>query len=96
MRFEVVDGVEGFVVEDGEGAGGESADEEATEETWGVGDGDVSDVVPSDSGACECLVDDGEDCLEVAASGDFGDDAAVGFENVDLRDDDVAQKFAVF
>ncbi len=50
MTFEVVNWVEGFVVEDGEGAGGESADEETAEESGGVGDGDGVDVVPSDFG----------------------------------------------
>ena len=41
MGFEVVDGVEGFVVQNGEGASGEGADEETAEETRSVGDGDV-------------------------------------------------------
>ncbi len=86
----MVDGVEGFVVEDGEGAGGESADEETAEEAGGVGDGNGVDVVPSDFGVCKGFVDDGEDGFEVASGCDFGDDAAVGFENVDLGDDDVA------
>ena len=42
--------VEGFVVKDSEGAGGEGADEEATEEAGGVGDGDAVDVVPGGFG----------------------------------------------
>lgn len=42
-------------------------------------------------------MDDGEDGFEVGAGGDFGDDSAVGSENVDLGDDDVAEDFgAVF
>ena len=95
VALEMVDGVEGFVVKDSEGAGSEGADEEATEEAGGVGDGDGVDVSPGDLGVVHGLVDDGEDCLEVASGGDFGDDAAVGFEDVDLRDDDVRKKFAV-
>ena len=40
----MVDGVERFVVEDGEGAGGEGADEEGAEKAGGVGDGDGVDA----------------------------------------------------
>lgn len=36
-------------------------------------------------------MDDGEDGFEVGAGGDFGDNSAVGGENVNLRDDDVAE-----
>ena len=77
-------GVEGFVVEDGEGAGGEGADEEGAEEAGGVGDGDGVDLGPMEAGSDERLVDDGEDGFDVGASGDFGDDAAVNFVDVDL------------
>ena len=61
-----------------------------------MGDGDVGDVVPSNVGVCDSFVDDREDGLEVAAGGDFGDDATVSFEDVDLGDDDVRKKFTVF
>ena len=40
----MVDGVERFVVENGEGAGGESADEEGAEEARCMGDGDRINV----------------------------------------------------
>lgn len=36
-------------------------------------------------------MDDGEDGLEVGASGDFRDDSAVGFEDVDLGNDDTTE-----
>lgn len=39
-----MDGVEGLVPEDCEGAGGEGADEEGANEAGGVGDGDGVDV----------------------------------------------------
>ena len=39
----MVDGVEGDVMEDREGAGGEGADEKGTEESGGVGDGEIVD-----------------------------------------------------
>lgn len=48
----MVDGVEGFLVEDGEGAGGKGADEKGTEEAGGVGDSDGVDVVPSAMSVC--------------------------------------------
>ena len=102
MGLEVVDGVERFVVEDGESAGGEGADEEAAEEAGGVGDGEGVDFGPVvlagggfEAGASEGLVDDGEDGFEVRAGGDFWDDAAVGFEDVDLGDDDVCEQLVV-
>ena len=91
MRLEMVNGVEGFVVEEGEGAGGQSADEEGTEKAWGVGDGDGVDVVPGEGGVGEGAVEDGEDGFEVGTGGDFGDDATVGFENVNLGNDNVRQ-----
>ncbi len=46
MAFQVVDGIEGFGVEDGEGAGGEGADEQRAEEAGGVSDGDGVNFVP--------------------------------------------------
>lgn len=45
VGLQVVDGVEGFFVEEGEGAGGQSADEEGTQEPGSVGDGDGVDGV---------------------------------------------------
>ena len=55
-----------------------------------MSDGDVVNVVPVGVGVLHGFVDDGKDGFEVASGCDFGDDAAVGFENVDLRDDNVA------
>lgn len=46
VGFEVMDGVEGLVVKDGEGAGGEGADEKGAEQTRGMGDSDGVDVRP--------------------------------------------------
>lgn len=36
-----------------------------------------------------------KDSFEVGASGDFGDDATIGGENVNLRNDYVAEDFTV-
>lgn len=84
-------GVERFVVEDGESASGEGADEERAEKTGGVGDGDSIDIGDLELGFFKRLVDDGEDSLDVRASGDFGDYAAVSLVNIDLGNYDVAQ-----
>ena len=46
----MVDGVEGLVMEDGEGAGGEGADEKGTKEAGCVGDGDGVDIIPGAAG----------------------------------------------
>lgn len=62
-----------------------------------MSDGDGVDLGPFLSfgligkGLVESLVDDRKNGFEMGAGGNFGDDAAVGFEDVDLRDDDVAQ-----
>lgn len=88
----MVDGVEGFVVQNRESAGGESADEEGTEEAGRMSDGDsiyFRPVIFFEAGALESLVDNGHDCFEVRTGGDFGNDATVGFKNVDLGNDDV-------
>ena len=42
----MVDGVEGFLMKEGESAGGEGADEEGTEETGSMSDGDSVDFSP--------------------------------------------------
>ena len=57
----MVDGIEGFVVEDGEGAGGEGANEEGAKEARGMGDSDAVNIIPGTMGFCEGLLDDGED-----------------------------------
>ena len=93
----MVDGVEGFIVKEGEGASGKSTDEEGAGEAGAVGDGDGVEVLDFEFGVLEGFVDDGEDGFDVGAGGDFGDDSAVGGVDVDLGDDDVAEDFcAVF
>lgn len=130
VGFEVVDGVEGLIPEEGERTGGEGADEEGTEQAWSVGDGDGVDIVGgvevfgvvdvaiwggvwgdfrfevgvsceevlavfSNAGLEEGLVDDWQNNLKVGAGGDFGDDATISGENIDLGDDDVAEEIEV-
>lgn len=96
----MVNGVEGLIVQDGEGAGGESADEEGAEEAGGVGDGEGVDFVPvvlamfGEAGVGEGLVDDRKDSLEVGTSGDFGNNATVAFKEVDLGNDGIRKQVA--
>ena len=89
MRFEVVDGVEGLVVQNRESAGGEGSDQEGTEEAGSVGDGNIIDVGPGVVSVVESLMESGEDGFEMRTGGDFGDDAAVSLKDVDLGVDDV-------
>ena len=85
-------GVEGFVVEEGEGAGGEGADEERTVQTWGM-----SDRYGVVVGVFGGLVNHGEDSFDVGAGGYLGDDATVEGVEVDLGNDDVGKNLgAVF
>lgn len=47
MAFEVVNWIERLIMENGESAGGEGADEERAEKARGVSDGNSGDVGPS-------------------------------------------------
>jgi len=85
-----MDGVERFLVQNSEGTGGESANEEGTEQAGSVGDGDGVDFVPVEAGVFERLINDGENSFNVRTGGDFGDDTTVGLVDVNLRNDDVA------
>lgn len=90
----MVSGVKGFVVENGEGAGGESADKEGAEEAWSVGDGDSVDIVPGAVCIFQSLIDNRENSFEMRAGGDFWDDASVFGKNIDLGDNDITQNFS--
>lgn len=59
VRFEMMNGVEGFVPENGKGAGGESANEKGSEKARGVSDGDIVDVVFGEMGVIERFMNDG-------------------------------------
>lgn len=97
MRLEMMDGVEGFIPEDGESAGSKSADEKRPDKARGMSDGNGVNIGSGDASVAKGLVDDGEDGFEVGAGGDFGDDASVSSKNVDLGDDDVAENMgAIF
>ena len=85
----MVDGIEGFIMEDGEGAGGESANQEGAEEAGGVGDGDGVNFIPGKISVLESFIYDWEHNLEVISGGDFGDNTTVFFEDVDLGNDDI-------
>ena len=97
MRLDVVYLVKRFVVNDGEGAGGEGADEQRADQAGRVGDGDGVDVVPGAISVRQGFFDDRVDNFQVAAGGDFWDDAAVFGVDVDLGIDHIGkQAFAVF
>ena len=93
VRFEVVGRVKRFVMKDGKSAGGEGADKEATDEAWGMSDGDSVYVVDSKIGVFEGLIDDRIDGFNVRASGNFWDNAAVFGVDIDLRHNNIGQDF---
>jgi hypothetical protein len=90
----VVDGVERLFADKGDGAGGESADEQAAEQARTGGDGNAVDVVPSGAGFSQGVVDYGQNDLDMAARGNFGHDAAVLFVQIDLAGDDIRERVA--
>lgn len=97
MRLDVVYLVKRFVVNDGEGAGGERADEQRADQAGRIGDGDGVDVVPGAISVRQGFFDDRVDNFQVAAGSDFRDDAAVFGVDVDLGIDHIRkQAFAVF
>lgn len=93
----MVDGVERFLPEDGEHAGGQSTDHKRAHETGGMGDGDGVEVIFVEIGIAEGLMDDGKDGFEVGTGGDFWYNSAISRKNVNLRNHDIAEDFgAVF
>ena len=89
--------IQRFMMNDSEGAGGESADEQRTDQAGCVGDGDGVDVVPGAISVRQGFFDDRVDNFQVAAGGDFWDDAAVFSMDIDLGIDHIRkQAFAVF
>lgn len=95
VGLEMVNGVKGFVPENGEHAGGQGADEEGTQETRGVGNGNVIDIVLSEMSVGESLMDDGKDGFEMGTGGDFGDYTTISGKNINLRNDDIADDHGV-
>lgn len=89
MGFQMMNGIKGLVVENSKGAGSKSADKEGAKKSRGVSYSDGVDILNFEVGLREGLIDNGEDCFDVRTSGDFGNDAAIGLVNVDLRDDDI-------
>lgn len=95
VGFEMMDGVERLVPEDGEHASGEGADEEGAEEAGGIGNGDVINIILSEAGVAKGFVNDGQDSLEVRAGSDFRNNTTICGENVNLRNDDIADDAGV-
>ena len=96
MRLDMVYLVERLIMNDGEGAGGERADEQRADQAGRVGDGDGVDIVPGAISVRQSFFDDRVDNFQVAAGGNFRDDAAVFGVDVNLGIDHIRkQAFAV-
>ena len=93
VGFEMMGRIEGLVVEDCERAGGEGADEETANEAWGMSDGDSIDAVDSFAGISKSLFNDRINGFDVAAGGNFWNDATVFGVDIDLRHDNIRQDF---
>lgn len=91
VGFEMMNSVERFVPEDGESTGSKCANEERTKQARGIGDGDIVNIIFSEMSVVEGFVNDGEDSFKMGTSGNFGNNATIGGEDVDLGDDDVAE-----
>ena len=91
MRLDMVYLVKRLIVNDGEGAGGESADKQRADQSRRVGDGDGVDIVPGAISVRQGFFDDRVDNFQVAAGGDFRDDAAVFGVDVNLGIDHIGK-----
>ena len=97
MRLDMVYFVKRLIVNDGESAGGEGADEQRADQAGRVGDGDGVDIIPSTIGIRQGFFNDRVDNFQVAAGGNFRDNAAVFSMDVNLGIDHIRkQAFAVF
>ena len=97
MRLDMMYFIQWLIVNDGEGAGGEGADEQRADQAGRVGNGDGVDIIPSTVGIRQSLFNDRVDNFQVAAGSDFRDDAAVFSVDVNLGIDHIRkQAFAVF
>jgi len=97
MSLDMMYFVERLIMNDGEGAGGESADEQRADQAGRVGNGDGVDIIPGAAGIRQSLFNDRVDNFQVAAGGNFWDNAAVFGMDVDLGIDHIRkQAFAVF
>ena len=68
MRFDMVYLVKRLIVNDGEGAGGESADEQRADQAGRVGNGDGVDIVPSAICVRQGFFDDRVNNLQMPSS----------------------------
>ena len=58
MRLDMMYFVERLIVNDGEGAGGEGADEQRADQAGCISDGDSVDIIPSTIGIRQSLFND--------------------------------------
>ena len=97
MRLDMVYLVERLIVNDGEGAGGKRADEQRADQAGRISDGDSVDIIPGAISVRQGFFDDRVDNFQVAAGGNFRDNAAVFSMDVNLGIDHIRkQAFAVF
>lgn len=62
-----------------------------------MGDSNGVEIFGGKVGVLQTLIDDGHNCLDVRAGGNFRNHAAIGRVDVDLRNDDIRQNVtAVF
>lgn len=95
MRFEMMNGIEGFVPENGEGAGSKRANQKRAEKTGSVSNSNIINIIFGEVGIVEGFVNDREDSLEMRTGGNLGNYTAIGSENVNLRNDDIADDSGV-
>jgi len=91
VAFDVVDGDEGDVGGEGDGFGVGEADEESARESGARCGGDGAEIGPGSAGTFEGFADHRDDCAEMFAGGEFGDDAAVSGVEFELAGDDVRE-----
>lgn len=84
MGFEVVDGIERLLPENGESARGERADEERAEQAWSMSDGDGVDFSFGEVGVLKCLMNNWEDGFKMRAGGDLWNYPTISCKNVNL------------
>ncbi len=92
VALQVVDGEPGFAEADGEALGGGGAEHERGGQAGAARRGEGVHIFQGDPGGGEGAPDDGPERAEMIARGDFGDDAAGGGVEGDLRGDFAGQE----
>lgn len=97
MALDMVDGVQWFIMQFGQGFCGQHADQKRTDQSRSIGDGYGVDIVPGNLGFTHCLADDRIDDLDVRPRRYLWYDAAIFGMDIDLGVDHIRQQtVAVF